>query len=242
MSVQSFTCDEEFCGKYREEIRLDETFCCPRHKRCLGHKLLIPPPLPPPRPFWKTPQFVAALALALIMASGLIFGSFVHARLKTAEPMHSAVKVDLRFESQRLVASAQNLLRLWEAKFIAHDTAQTKRISAQRVSPVGRTAEQSLDRFKATARDEGQFSDIAQQREKEILSEMSNYLQIAKGVAAFSPAAIEKEFDSFREHSTSLSSREELAIGLARRHALQQAEGQLELKQVYSDYESAAFR
>jgi hypothetical protein len=242
MSVQSFTCDEEFCGKYREEIRLDETFCCPRHKRCLGHKLLILPPLPAPRPFWKTAPFVAAVTLAVIAASGgLIFASFVYARLQKPPPVPTAVKVDLRFECQTLVASAQNLLRLWEAKLIAQDTAQTKRISEQLVSPAGRTSEESLDRVKATSHEQGRFSDIAQQRQNEILSEMSNYIEIAKRVAAFSPATIGKVFDSFHQ-ATSLSAREELAIGLAQRHALQQAEGRLELKRVYADYESAAFR
>jgi hypothetical protein len=241
MSVRSFICEEEFCGKYGEEIRLDETFWCPQHKRCLGRKLLLAPPPPPPRPFWKTPPFVAAVTLALITASGLIFASFVLARLK-APTVNHPVKVDLRFESQTLVASAQNLLRLWEAKLIAQDTAQTKRINGQLVTPVGRTSEESLNRLKATSRDQGQFSDIAQQREKEILSEMSHYMGITKRVAAFSPAAIEEVFDSFHQHSTSLSSREELAIGLAKRHALQQADDRLELERVYSDYESAAFR
>jgi hypothetical protein len=146
-----------------------------------------------------------------------------------------------RFEVQSLVASAENLLRLWRAKVVAVDTAQTKRLNAQNVTSNGRTPDETADRVKLTYLKEHLFADYVQQKDKEILAEMSRYQEIIKRVTAFPPATIQAVFVSLR-NSDGLSSRGELAIGLAEQHAQQHREGRFELKMVYSDYENAALR
>jgi hypothetical protein len=236
MATRSFICENEFCGRFRERVTLDDTFCC-LHKRCLGHKLLLTPPPLPTRPFWKTERFLTGMTLLMVAA-------FVVALLIQAAQRKSADEPperNARFEVQSLVASAENLLRLWRAKLVAVDTAQTKWVNGQRVTDDGRTSKEALDRTKLTYLQERLFADIVQQKEKEIVAEMSRYEGLIKRVAAFPPATIRAVFDSLRR-SDSLSSRGELASGLAEQHSLQQREGRLELKAVYSDYENAALR
>jgi hypothetical protein len=98
-----------------------------------------------------------------------------------------------------------------------------------------------LDRVKLTYQEERRFADIVQQKEKEIVAEMSRYQEIIKRVTAYPTTTIQAVFVSLR-NGDGLSSRGELAIGLAERHAQQQREGRFELKLVYSDYENAALR
>ena len=244
MAIRSFICEDEFCGRFREGVTLDNTFCC-HHKRCLGHKLLLTPPALPTRPFWRTEWFLAGMTLIMVAA-------FVLALLILAAPRKSAdapppvtenalLARDPRFEVQSLVASAEKLLALWRAKLVAVDTAQTKWVNGQRVTADGRTSEEALDRAKLTYQQERLFANIVQQKEKEIVAEMSHYEGIIKRVAAFPPATIRAVFDSLRQNGR-FSAREELAVGLAERHAQQQREGRLELKVVYSDCENAALR
>jgi hypothetical protein len=146
-----------------------------------------------------------------------------------------------RFEVQSLVASAEKLLALWRDKLVAVSTAQTKWVNGQRVTTVGRNPDEALDRAKLTYQQERLFADIVQQKDKEILAEVSRYHEIIKRVTAFPSGTIRTVFDSLRQNG-SFSAREELAVGLAERHALQQREGRFELKVVYADYENAALR
>lgn len=235
MATRSFVCEDEFCGRFREDVSLDTGFGC-AHKRCLGHKLLLTPPPLPARPFWKTERFLTGMTLLMVAA-------FVVALLIQAAQRGSNVAPERnpRFEVQSLVASAENLLRLWRAKLVAVDTAQTKWVNGQRVTAVGRTSGEALDRIKLTSQEQRRFDEIVQQKEKEIVAEMSRYQEIIKRVTAFPSTTIQPVFVSLR-NSDEFSSRGELAVGLAERHAQQQREGRLELKVVYSDYENAALR
>jgi len=233
MATRSFVCEDEFCGRFREDVILDTGFGCP-HKRCLGHKLLLTPPPLPARPFWKTERFLTGMTL--LMVAAFVVALLIQQRSANVRPGRNA-----RFEVQSLVASAENLLRLWRAKLVAMDTAQTKWVNGQRVTPVGRTSDEALDRIKLTYQEQRGFAEIVQQKEKEILSEMSRYQEIIKRVSSFPSATIRAVFVSLR-NSDGLSSRGELAIGLAEQHELQQREGRFELKLVYSDYENAALR
>lgn len=244
MTPGTFTCKNVLCRDFAKSVSLDSTFDC-FHEVCLGRKLLLTPPPLPPRPFWKNERFLAALVL--LMASAFVLALLIHAAI----PKHAVVppqanetgapQNDPRFEVQSLVASAESLLRLWRAKLVAHDTAQTKWVSGQRVTSDGRTSEEALDRAKLTYQQERLFADIAQQKDKEILAEVSRYQEIIKRVTAFPPRTIRTVFDSLRQNER-FSARGELAVGLAERHAQQHREGQLELKVVYSDYEQAALR
>lgn len=236
MATRSFICEDEFCGRFREDVTLDTGFGC-LHKRCLGHKLLLTPPPLLTRPFWKTERFLTGMTL--LMVAAFVVALLIQAAQRRAEDVPP--ERNPRFEVQSLVASAENLLRLWRAKLVAVDTAQTKWVNGQRVTTVGRTPEEALDRAKLTYLQEREYTDIVQQKEKEILAEVSRYQEIIKRVASFPSTTIRAVFVSLR-NSDGLSSRGELAIGLAERHAQQQREGRFELKLVYSDYENAALR
>jgi hypothetical protein len=244
MTFRSFTCENELCGRFREGVMLDNAFSC-RHKGCLGQTLLLTPPALPARPFWKSERFLGAMIL--IMVAGFVLALLIRTappKLADVSPPgveNGVLRNDPRFEVHSLVASAENLLRLWRAKLVAQDAAQTKWVNGQRVTPDGRTSDEALDRVKLTYEEQRRFADIVQQKEKEILAEASRYEEIIQRVTSFPPATIRAVFDSLRQ-SNNVSPREELAIGLAERHAFQQREGRLVLKTVYSEYENAALR
>lgn len=243
MTFRSFTCENELCGRFREGVTLDNAFSC-RHKTCPGHTLLLTPPALPARPFWKSERFLGAMIL--IMVAGFVLALLIRAAppkpadVSPPRVENAVLGNDPRFEVQSLVASAENLLRLWRAKLVAQDTAQTKWVNGQRVTPDGRTSDEALDRVKLTYQEQRRFADIVEQKEKEILAEASRYEEIIRRVTTFPPVTIRTVFDSLRRDN--VSSREELAIGLAERHVIKQRQGQFELKVVYSDFENAALR
>jgi hypothetical protein len=184
--------------------------------------------------------------MTLIMVAAFVVALLILATLRRAADVppgdeKALLAHDPRFEVQSLVASAEKLLALWRAKLVAVDTAQTKRLNAQNVTSNGRTPDETADRVKLTYLKEHLFADFVQQKDKQILAELSRYQEIIKRVTAFPPPTIRAVFLSLRQNN-SYSAREELAVGLAEQHALQQRDGQLELKVVYSDYENAALR
>lgn len=244
MNGRTFICHYENCHRLAHTVPLAVADTC-RHETCAGRKLLLAPPLLPARPFWKNERFLAALVL--LMAAGFVLALLIHAALpKQAEAPPPAresgvAPQDPRFEVQSLIASSENLLRLWRAKLVAQDTAQTKWVNGQRVTSNGRTTDETSDRIKLTYQEQRRFADIVQQKEKDILAESSRYQQIIQRVTAFPPRTIAEIFNSIRLGNTD-SARGELALGLAERHALGQRQGHLELKAVYSDFENAALR
>lgn len=249
MPNPTFQCTIVECHRFAEgPVALDESFGCPR-RECRGNQMLEGrvPEAPKPWRRWVWP----AVAVVLL---GLVFTAIPREKtpddvprptppVPTPAPTPVMVGASLRLELDSLVSCGQNLLRLYRARTVALDTAESKWVNGQRVSTAGRNGEEALDRVKTTYQQERIFSEIAQSRQRDILSESSRYLEVVAHLMTLPQPAVRAAVARVQRESFGAAPRNVLAAQLVCRHLEDcLTTGGLTLDRVRTDYEENSLR
>ncbi len=156
-----------------------------------------------------------------------------------AETAGPKTQRDLQLEVSSLVASAENVMLLWRERRVALTTSEAKFLNGQRVAEAGRTHSEALDQLKSTYQKERIFTEMAEQKQRQITEEVSRYLELAQNLATAPRPLVMEAFTALKEERLGFPARAVLPFSLARQHMeLRYATGSLPLDRVSSDFET----